>query len=147
MKRNTKKNFPLLCQWLLRTSPETARLLDRESSGLMVIVHDTEKLAIPHMRLVVPEGILVYEAIGKYRSKAQFFFSVVDGNEMNSGYLSVVEAEKDSLNYAKNVGELLRYPWYSVRESSLVFGRLFEGKTNAPLTGTMPEKLWHPFKV
>ncbi|MEN9626123.1 MAG: hypothetical protein RL557_451, partial [archaeon] len=85
----------------------------------------------------VPSGILVYEIKGDYRSARQFFFSVEEGNTMNSGYLSVVEPERGSLNSTENVGILFNYLWYSNDESSIVFERLATGHRNAPLAGTL----------
>ncbi|MEN9626019.1 MAG: hypothetical protein RL557_347 [archaeon] len=127
-----------LCGWLLEESPEVVQRLERDTSKTMVLVHDQEKLSIPNMRLLVPSGILVYEIKGDYRSARQFFFSVQEGNGMNSAYLSVVEPAGRSLNFAKNVGTLFEYPWYSNEESSIIFERLAAGKRNAPLNGMLP---------
>lgn len=122
-----------VCKWLLDNSPEVVTRLERESN-LMVIVNDTEKLHILDMRLLVAKTAAVYE-VKEYSGKEQLFFSVEDGDDFNPAFLSVVTPENDSLNYAKNVGNLLYYPWFSNKMSSLIFHKLSEGKAKDIATG------------
>jgi len=138
------KSYPALSLWLLERCPDVVRKLERKS--LLVFVGESRKLEIPDMKLLAPEGIEVFDVVGEYRSKAQFFFCARAGDPTNPGYLSLVEKYNGSLNFVRNTGELLNYPWFNNQDSSFIFDRLVNGKRNAPIYARDPSFGPHPLK-
>jgi hypothetical protein len=133
--------------WLLRHTPKNVRKLEKE--GLLLLVKNPR--LIPDMKLIVPEGISVYEAIGNYRCAGQIFFTAREDNDMQPAYASVIWGQeiKEGLNYARNVGKLLDYSWFSVQDSRFIFSRLVRLSGNAPIYGRTPmnQANPHPLKV
>lgn len=138
-----KQNIPVN-KWVLDKSG-IVRRLERDSSGLMVVVGDSKKLEIPNMRLLVRPGLAVYDVAIDYRSNSQFFFVANENDELDPAYLSLVSSESGGLNYLRNVGKLLEYPWFSLLDSAFVFDRLYRGLTNAPIYARRPKIDSHPF--
>jgi len=96
------------------------------------------------MKLLVPVGVDVYESLGDFRYKEQFFFTV--RSKGGWAYLSVIIPEDGALNYAKNTGELLKYPWFTNEDSSFIFDKLQRGMFNATRYGRkICIKTPHPF--
>ena len=124
MARSNSK-IPAVCKWLLDNSRETVRELKRENES-MVRLGDSKRLSLKNVRLLVPEGILVYQCIKDVRNKGEFLFTTRGtGRSTNPAYLSIILPEKGGeLNYMKNVGMLLNYPWYDSKQSSLAFDRM-----------------------
>jgi len=73
-------------KWVLDASPEVVTKLRRDTSGLIVIVKNTEKLQIPNAKLLVPQQTAVYEVLGEYNSKSQFFF-ITTYRDLDPAYL------------------------------------------------------------
>ncbi|MBS3078687.1 hypothetical protein J4218_01060 [Candidatus Pacearchaeota archaeon] len=136
------RQLPALSLWLLENCPEVVRKLER--SGLLVLVGDSKKLDLPDIKLIVPDGIEVFDVLWDYRSKAQFFFCARAGDKMNPGYLSLVETRQGILDYARNTAKLLYYPWFNRDDSSFIFDRLVNGKRNAPIYAKTPRTERHP---
>jgi hypothetical protein len=136
------RQTPALSLWLLENCLDIVRKLERK--GLLVLVGESKKLDLPRMNLIVPEGIEVFDVLGDYRSKAQFFFCARTGDNTNPGYLSLVETCDGTLDYARNTAALLRYPWFNRDDSSFIFNRLINGKRNAPIYAKTPRTERHP---
>jgi len=138
-----------LTKWVLESCKGITRRLARDSSDLMVIVGKSKKLEIPDMKLIVPNGLVVYDVRIDYRSASQFFFVAKENDDFEPVYLSLVDKEGGSLNYMKNVGKLLDYPWFSKQDSAFIFDRLHKGLTNAPIYARKPIEVTpltkHPF--
>jgi len=136
--------IPPVCLWILKTSPKIVRRLDREND-LIVKVGASERLNISNMRLIVPKGIIVYQSIRNIRNKGEFFFAVKRGGDMNPAYFSVVQkTENGALNYMKNCGQLLNYPWYNHLDSSKLFNTLARGGQRFMLANYHPGIGNHP---
>jgi len=135
-------------RWLLKQSPEVVRGLERE--GTFVEVGDSKRLNIHSMKLIVPMGIEVYHIIRKVRNLGEFFFLTREGQDMNPAYLSHVLADEEAgLNYARNVADLLRYPWYDNSDSSKLFERIANssGRSNLYLIDVTRRTDRHPLSI
>jgi hypothetical protein len=129
MKRSVKTSgsVAMVCPWLFENSKKTVTKLKREN-GLMVILGDSERLGLKNVRLIVPKGIFVYQCIEKIRNKGEFLFTTRGtARSTNPAYLSVILPDGAGLNYMRNLGILLDYPWYNPRQSSLAFERMSPG--------------------
>jgi len=138
---------PTVCNWLLASSPRTVKCLER-GNDLMVILGDSKRLGMKNVRLIVPEGILVYRCIRAIRNKGEFLFTVKEeGRDNSPAFLSVVLPEKGgALNYTRNAGILLDYPWYDSRDSSFAFDRAHY-KGNLYLVNLAHKIGPHPFSA
>jgi len=116
------KNIAHVTRWLLEQTPEIVKRLERK--GDIVEVGDSEKLLIKNIKLLVPEGIEVYRVISEFRDLGEAFFTAREGNNATPAYLSLVTQANGALNFMKNAGDLLRYPWYNHEDSSEIFYRL-----------------------
>lgn len=132
-----RRSAPPINGWVLRKSSEIVRKLEREAGTGWIMVGDSKRLGIERVRLLVPSGIEVFDVIAKYWGAWQLFFSTQEGKE-GLAYLSVVESCTGSLNFMKNVGNLLAYPWYGAKESALVFRRIEERYSYSPVIGLTP---------
>lgn len=131
--------------WLLKQSPEIVRELPREGD-LAVLLGNSEKLGLEKVRLLVPQGIVVYHVTVGFRNKGELLFTAQEGLDMGPAFLSVVTKQGRGLNYAKNMGELLKYPWLCSEDSGYALHRLKSTQRNAVFYGRRPiNHLPHPF--
>jgi hypothetical protein len=128
-------------RWVLRTSPEVVRLLERqgnvEENGFCWVKRE-KPMGFEKMLLIVPPWIEVYDAIGynNERPDGNIFFAS-DINDDGTAYASVIYRKGDGLNYARNTAVLFNCPWYDANDSARMFTKLAERKHNNLLVGSI----------
>lgn len=139
------KNIASVTGWLLKQSPNLVKKLERD--GDMIRVRDEEKLGLKNVKLLVPPRIDVYQVIQEVRNKGLFFFTARANKDTAPAYCSYVEDSSKSLNFMRNAGILLMYPWYSNADSSEIFQRIATAnkKTNLYLITCKLQREEHPF--
>jgi len=135
--------IPAVCKWLLENSLEAVRRLESETESI-IRLGNSKRLGLENVRLLVPKGILVFQAITDIRNTGEFLFAVRDGADTSPAYLSIVRTQKEGLNYAINACELLAYPWYSNLDSSKVLDRLARAKKQLYVSDLTPQRERHP---
>ena len=130
--------------WLLGQSPKIVKKLKR--NGEFIEVGDSEKLGLKDVKLIVPEGIAVYQVIREVRNNGEFFFTAREGSDTTHAYLSWLNQSNKPLNIKENIGELLKYPWYDNLDSSKVFERFYGSSKDTNLYLEKSVRQWgmHP---
>lgn len=138
-------NTTPVTRWLLEKSPGIVRKLERMASNI-VLLGDSEKLGIKNVKLLVPQGIEVYNVISKCRYNGEIFFTLKGEQDMSQAYASVISTKdtKRRLNYMPNTGKLLEYTWFSLQETSHLFNRIARLHGNAPMWNVTPTEGKHP---
>jgi hypothetical protein len=106
------------------------------------------RLGIENMRLIVPEGINVYQPINDVRLAGELLFLARSGKDTLPAYASLIRAAETAqgLNYLGNVGKILDYSWFSAEDTKFIFDRLQRLAGNAPIYARTPQNEKHPFK-
>ncbi len=142
-----RRKIASVSNWLLKNSRDIVKKLERDAE-MFVMLGDSERLELKKVRLFVPQGIEVYHVIANFRNKGELFFTTKGNNDFAQTYCSYINTEPGgALNYMKNVGKLLEYPWYSRVHSSRIFDRLLSAgeKTNLYLIDCDQQTGNHPF--
>jgi len=131
--------------WLLKQSPNLVQKLDRDED--LIKIRDEEKLGLKNVKLLVPQRIDVYQVIREVRNKGLFFFTARANKDTAPAYCSYVESSERSLNFMRNAGILLKYPWYTNADSSEIFQRIAGAnkRTNLHLITYKLQAEEHPF--
>lgn len=125
--------------WLLRSSPEVVRKLERVPESPLCVRVSYSKDPV----LLVPKDIEVYQVSKPLQGDNLLFFTVKEGADFNPSYLSVVDST--SLSPTISIPNIFEYPWFDNRISSILFDRFFRAARSTSLRGYKPnETRWHP---
>jgi hypothetical protein len=122
----------MACKWLLDRSPLLVGQLSRSKDPRAVQVGDNTRLKLAGALLEVPPKLDVY-AVQRGFSKSREEYYFVCRNDISSieagVHLSYVKLDSDfELPASNRIGELLRFPWYDLVQSSLIFNRMIKNK-------------------
>jgi hypothetical protein len=118
-----QRRFTPACRWLIEQKPDLLRKLPRE--GLFTLLGDSERLHLQRVRLLVPDQLRVYHLTRKLSKETEVVF-VAQEDLYAEAYASIITPKKDGgLNYARNVGKLLDYPWLDNPATSRLIVRIY----------------------
>lgn len=133
-------------QWILNNSKDLVQKLERKN-GIFTIDY-SDPLKLKDFSLFTPEGIAVYRVVkGIEKRNDEYFFTCIDGKDLNHAYLSKVSPSENAIKYMLNGQELLQYPWYSNVDSSAAFYRLIVHPNIDKLEVSEPSRFSHPFET
>ncbi len=140
-----KKILPI-CGYLLRTSPKIVKKLPRNDNlvitkknkeSRLVMFGKSEDPQVGDIKIIVPEGLVVYRVIREIRNSVDLVFIAREENDIGRAYLSKLSNIQSSCEVGfkteSDIADLLFQTWYPHKKSSDVFNRLLHSCPNTNL--------------